>query len=310
MSESRTHEWTRDQLRRRGFIGWVPWSACPSALAAIPPGAGGPYVVLRSDHTAPPTFLERSTAGVFQRDPTVARGALVANWVTDAHVVYIGQANHGRLRARLCEYVSFGRGANVGHRGGRLIWQLAEAQNLVVTWRILEPGVVPKQVEDGMIIAFASAFGQPPFANDPHLLGRISASRASVTGTTTSRNGCTHFTSTARAERNPHSEEAVMYGDPEDARTIETGNRSFLIDRETTTPPGWLLREFYRDGWPMMAGPFPTAEEAAAYIDALIEAGPLCDYEDEHGNQSCWVQRVPPSHRHQRLVIGTRAPCA
>ena len=183
MTESRTDEWTRDQLQRRGFIGWVPWSACPAALAAIPPEAGGVYVVLRSDHAAPPTFLERSTAGVFRRDPTVARDALVANWVTDADVVYIGKADHGRLRARLREYVSYGRGANVGHRGGRLIWQLAEAEELVVAWRILAPNIVPKEVEDGMIIAFASAFGQPPFANDPHLLGRISASRASAVGT-------------------------------------------------------------------------------------------------------------------------------
>jgi hypothetical protein len=184
VSEARTHEWKRDQLQRRGFIGWVPWSACPAALAAIPPEAGGVYVVLRSDHASPPTFLERSTAGVFRRgDPTVARDALVANWVTDADVVYIGKADHGRLRARLREYVGYGRGANVRHHGGRLIWQLAEAQDLIVAWRILAPSMVPRRVEDGMIIAFASAFGQPPFANDPHLLGRISASRASVAGT-------------------------------------------------------------------------------------------------------------------------------
>lgn len=38
-----------------------------------------------------------------------------------------------------------------------------------------------------------------------------------------------------------------------------------------------------------MGGPFPAAAEAAAYIDTLIEAGPLCDYEDEDGYQSCSV---------------------
>lgn len=71
-------------------------------------------------------------------------------------------------------------------------------------------------------------------------------------------------------------------------RTIEIGGRSFSIEPDPTTP-GWLLREFYRDGWPVMGGPFPTAAEAAAHIDTLIEAGPLCDYEDEHGYQSCCV---------------------
>jgi hypothetical protein len=62
----------------------------------------------------------------------------------------------------------------------------------------------------------------------------------------------------------------------------------FLIEPDPSSP-GWLLREFYRDGWPVMGGPFPTAASAIAYIDALIEAGPLCDYQDEHGYQSCWV---------------------
>ncbi|MDP9092434.1 MAG: hypothetical protein M3N95_05680 [Actinomycetota bacterium] len=80
-----------------------------------------------------------------------------------------------------------------------------------------------------------------------------------------------------------------MHRDADHVLTIETGGRSFLIERDATTAPGWLLRELYRDGWPVMAGPFPTAESATAYIDTLSEAGPLCDYEDEHGNQSCWV---------------------
>jgi hypothetical protein len=71
-------------------------------------------------------------------------------------------------------------------------------------------------------------------------------------------------------------------------RTIETDGRLFLIEPDPSSP-GWLLREFYRDGWPVMGGPFPTAASAIAYIDALIEAGPLCDYQDEHGYQSCWV---------------------
>jgi hypothetical protein len=33
--------------------------------------------------------------------------------------------------------------------------------------------------------------------------------------------------------------------------------------------------------------PFPTAASTITYIDNLIEASPLCDYED--GYQSCWV---------------------
>lgn len=79
-----------------------------------------------------------------------------------------------------------------------------------------------------------------------------------------------------------------MHRETRDPRTIETDGRSFLIEPDPSSP-GSLLREFYRDGWPVMGGPFPTAAEAIAYIDTLIEAGPLCDSQDEHGYQSCWV---------------------
>ena len=79
-----------------------------------------------------------------------------------------------------------------------------------------------------------------------------------------------------------------MFGDTNDARAIEAGDRSFLIERDTTTS-GWVLREAYGDGWPVMGGPFPTAASATAYIDTLVDAGPLCDYEDDECNQACWV---------------------
>jgi hypothetical protein len=47
----------------------------------------------------------------------------------------------------------------------------------VIAWHVVEASIVPEKVEDAMIIAFALAYGQPPFANDPQLLGRLSASR-------------------------------------------------------------------------------------------------------------------------------------
>lgn len=62
-----------------------------------------------------------------------------------------------------------------------------------------------------------------------------------------------------------------MHRDTDHVLTIETGGRWFLIERLATTRPGWLLRELYRDGRPVMADPFPTAESATAYIDTLIE---------------------------------------
>ena len=83
-------------------------------------------MVVRTD-AEPPTFLEQSAGGHFKgEDPTVPLTALTANWVDQASVVYIGKADHGRLRERLKEYASFGRGNRIGHQGGRLIWQLAD----------------------------------------------------------------------------------------------------------------------------------------------------------------------------------------
>ena len=68
--------------------------------------------------------------------------ALGANWVPGAHVLNIGKANHGRLRARLREYIGFGRGGRSRHSGGRLIWQLADSEDLLVAWRLLPLDVI------------------------------------------------------------------------------------------------------------------------------------------------------------------------
>jgi hypothetical protein len=93
---------------------------------------------------------------------------LSANWVSDAEVVYIGKANN--LRRRLKEFAKFGAGHKIGHWGGRLIWQLEESHALLVAWKET-PGRDPELVETELIAQFRAAYGQPPFANDPHRLG-------------------------------------------------------------------------------------------------------------------------------------------
>lgn len=69
---------------------------------------------------------------------------------------------------------------------------------------------------------------------------------------------------------------------------VERADRSYLAEYQPAPlARGWILRESYRDGWPIMAGPYPTVDEAIAYIDELLAAGQLCDHEDEYGYQSC-----------------------
>lgn len=128
------------------------------------------YVVYYSGST-PPVYLKRNPAGTFRGDPSVLREALDANWVTGARIVYIGKANHGRLRTRLMEFIDFGRGGKRRHWGGRLVWQLALPEELVVAWRVVPREIVPSNVESQMIAAFRADWGKAPFANDPHRLG-------------------------------------------------------------------------------------------------------------------------------------------
>ncbi len=59
--------------------------------------------------------------------------------------------------------MSFGRGSNVGHWGGRLIWQLADVDEMLVCWK--ETSEVSRKVEEGMIADFKLKYGQWPFAN-------------------------------------------------------------------------------------------------------------------------------------------------
>lgn len=163
-------QFTRTTLEKHGFAGWSPIRDLTTAIAQIDRDAGGIYVVLRST-AIQPTFLEASPAGRFRGDPTVTLAALRANWVPDADVLYIGKADRGRLRQRLRELEGFGRGTRHRHWGGRLLWQLPDSADLIVSWKKIsaEP---PRNVETKLLAAFRAAHGHAPFANDPHLLGR------------------------------------------------------------------------------------------------------------------------------------------
>jgi hypothetical protein len=161
----------RATLTDDGFTGWVPFEEMRARIEQIPV-AGGVYVVVR-EKPDPPEFLHVNPGGRFKgRNPTVSVEALTANWVTGADVLYIGKAKTGRLQKRLREFADFGAGRPIGHWGGRLIWQLADSGELLVAWKETPTGVDAKLVEGELIARFRSVHGKPPFANDPHLLGR------------------------------------------------------------------------------------------------------------------------------------------
>lgn len=168
MAEVDDSTWTRGSLEAAGFVGWATFKTLISDLGEVPQ-TRGVYVVVQA--TGPePSFLDSNPGGRFKdRNPTVGVSALKANWVDEAEVVYIGKAEN--LRRRLRQFAEFGAGKPIGHWGGRLIWQLHQSAELLVAWR-QTPGELPKDVETRMLAEFRAAYGQPPFANDPRLLGQ------------------------------------------------------------------------------------------------------------------------------------------
>jgi hypothetical protein len=58
----------------------------------------------------------------------------------------------------------FGLGKACSHRGGRCIWQLADANALQVFWAVT-PNEEPKSAESRLIDAFYRSYNQLPFAN-------------------------------------------------------------------------------------------------------------------------------------------------
>jgi len=89
---------------------------------------------------------------------------MAAEWVPDAHVVYIGKADE--LRTRLKAYARFGNGEPVAHWGGRLTWQLADADELLVAWRPLTVPGRARDLEKLLLARFAELHrGRRPLAN-------------------------------------------------------------------------------------------------------------------------------------------------
>ena len=76
--------------------------------------------------------------------------------------MYIGKATS--LKKRLGQYLRFGQTKNVGHYGGRYIWQLKNHSDLIVCWKTT-PQYDPREIEKGLILDFKREFGERPFAN-------------------------------------------------------------------------------------------------------------------------------------------------
>lgn len=157
---------TRTGLSARGFVGFESFKDID--LSHVPTAAGV-YVVLRESDSQP-VFLGQSPAGWFKgQDPTVPVADLAAGWPNGAHCVYIGMAGPGKtgrrgLRKRITEFRQFGDGQPVGHRGGRRIWQLGDADDYIIGW-MPTPGLDPAAVEEDLLKSFVAVHGKRPIGN-------------------------------------------------------------------------------------------------------------------------------------------------
>lgn len=132
------------------------------------PQEKGVYVITRTTTDAP-TFCEVGTGGFFKgKDPNVSIEELAKKWYySNDRIVYVGRANYDNdnpksancestIQSRLKDYMRFGHGKKVGHKGGRYIWQLADAEELEVWYMATDN---PQTLESELIKK------HEPFAN-------------------------------------------------------------------------------------------------------------------------------------------------
>ena len=149
------------QIKDAGFSGFKSVEDLYHVGYDSIPERGGVYLILRMSESKP-VFIPKGTGGCFKgKEPNVSVGELKAHWVDGTCVMYIGQSTN--LRKRLRDYMRFGHGKNVGHYGGRYIWQLSNCDDLVVCWKPTDNN--PCMEEKRWMQEFVDYYGSLPFAN-------------------------------------------------------------------------------------------------------------------------------------------------
>ena len=140
----------REQLQKYGFEGFKTIRELMSSCREIPK-LMGVYVVLREKNNRPTIMDKRPFDCQEDKYPSYSKAG--------------GFGQKTELHKRLSTYIRFGKGKKAAHGGGRSIWQLADAQELIVCWRVLTDEE-PCCVESKMIADFCKKHnGKRPFAN-------------------------------------------------------------------------------------------------------------------------------------------------
>lgn len=158
-----------NKIKAAGFVGFKEMGEL-FLDSSILPRSKGVYLILYLDSKPPQFLVVGSGPSLYKKktNPNVSISELKSNWVEKTIVIYIGKAGKNgsnvTLQSRLREYFRFGQGKDVGHYGGRLIWQLKNSNNLVVCWKELTTED-PRTFESNLIAEFSLTFSSRPFAN-------------------------------------------------------------------------------------------------------------------------------------------------
>lgn len=156
-------KFSKSELEQYGFIGFRSVLSLKESGFDCVSARPGVYLVFRQSD-AVPEFLAESTGGTHKnRNPTVDKRELGREWVDRAQVLYIGKT-HDPLRKRVAEYMKCASGRKHGHWGGRLVWQLAYCEDLLIAWKPLDRED-PLDVEQALLQEFIKQYGRMPFAN-------------------------------------------------------------------------------------------------------------------------------------------------
>lgn len=149
-------------LEEMGFKGFVKVKDLRGNFESIPK-CSGVYMVL-NPNMEKLSFLETGTGGFFKgKNPNVGISVLNDKWIDNTIVIYIGQTGN-TLRRRIRDYIKFGQNKPVGHWGGRYIWQIKDAENLIFCWMKVD-NTAPSIIEEQLLQDFKNKYSYLPFAN-------------------------------------------------------------------------------------------------------------------------------------------------
>ena len=110
----------------------------------------------------PISFTENSNNSCAKSYPAAVLEQKYAQ-CTDKTVLYIGKASgRGGLRQRVLQYVKYGWGTAVNHKGGRAIWQVKDYPLLLLEYEVCENC---EQREHELLAAYKRKNGVYPLAN-------------------------------------------------------------------------------------------------------------------------------------------------